>query len=274
MQNNPPNPPFGQNQPNPRQQFPGQQQQQPPYYGNVSQQTFYGGQPSQPPPFLGAPGYQRMRSPNVSSESPQQGYNPNYIDPQRQFNAPNLGQGGPSGSFPPSGPSGPPPERMAIPPGQLQLRPELIRVQKQQQMYSGRHGSMPNQPRGPFPTNNSQVVQQEGSLEDMRQRFKRSPQPNFVPNDLPPHLATLPFPGPQPGVESTIRHIWRDKIMALAPKPMFQLEILDNLHVKSVGYLCSLGKDIVQELVVRVVQLNGVSLLFQLFITDSFIVDF
>ena len=260
MQNNPP---FGQNQPNPRQQFSGQQQQQAPYYGNVQQQTFYGGQ-AQPPPFPGV-SYQgqRMRSPNVSGESPQQGYNPNYIDPQRQFNPPNLNQGGPGGSFPPQGPSGP---SATIPTGHLQLRPELLRVQNQQKMFAGRPGPIMNQPRGPFPPSNPQPVQQESSLDDMRQKLKRSPQPNFVPNELPPHLATLPFPGPQPGVESTIKHVWRDKINTLSPKPMFQLEILDNLHVKSVGYLCSLGKDVIQELVHRVFQFNGVSIFYQVLI--------
>ncbi|KAE9552288.1 hypothetical protein FO519_004505 [Halicephalobus sp. NKZ332] len=255
MQNNQ-NPPFGQGQgqPNPRQQFPGQQQ--PPYYGNVSQQTFYGNQ--QPPPFLGAsyPG-QRMRSPNVNSESPQPGYNQGYMDPPRPFNQPNLPQGGHGSGFPaPSGPSGPP-ERMAIPPGQLQLRPELIRV-RNQQGFGGRHVPIINQPRGPFPGPRPGTMPPEMSMDELRQQPKRSPQPNFVSGDLPSHLENLPFPGPQPGLESTIKHIWREKIMGLNPKPMFHMDILDNLHVKSVGYLCSLGKDIIQELILRAVQLNGI----------------
>ena len=87
----------------------------------------------------------------------------------------------------------------------------------------------------------------------------------YQPNpDLPPHLAKVPigFPGPGPGpdAESTLKNEWNEKIMRLTPRPLFHPTLLEDLSTKSVGYLCGIGKDVVQELIIRVVSITNVSL--------------
>lgn len=171
-----------------------------------------------------------------------------------------------------------------IPQGQLPLRPELIRAQAQQQEQQQqqrpqmsqppqfpsaqmRWNSPMNQPR-PSPSYPMGMMQQmpppvqpEYTLEDLRSRTKKSPQPHFVPADLPPHLKSMPLPGPPPGVESTVKYLWKDKVLEFKPKPLFHPDILENIHTKSVGYLCNLGKDVIQELIIRTHALTSVKII-------------
>uniref|UniRef100_A0AC34RP84 Uncharacterized protein n=2 Tax=Panagrolaimus sp. JU765 TaxID=591449 RepID=A0AC34RP84_9BILA len=253
MQNNP-NQPYGQMRPPPppAHQQPPLQQQQPPFYGNVSQQTFYGNQPVQnvPPPqhFQGQYPVRNMGSPSfMPGQSPRP-----MGEPIRSLNPPSVGHN--PASIGPSTQQ----ERISIPNGQLPIRPEVLRAQ---QLTQGRPMPPLNQPRPPIfqpapPVANAGPINAEISVDDTRQEPKSMPKANFMPNEMPAHLANFPFPGPPPGVESTVKYIWKDKVMALSPKPLFHPDVLNTLHNKSVGYLCHLGKDIIQELIVRALQIN------------------
>uniref|UniRef100_A0A914Z2G8 Uncharacterized protein n=1 Tax=Panagrolaimus superbus TaxID=310955 RepID=A0A914Z2G8_9BILA len=156
-----------------------------------------------------------------------------------QQRLPHPGSGYPSQQYPPGGPQ------------ETAMRHAQMQFMKQQHFQQQR-----------------QLQQQQQQQQQQTPQPKIPPQPPIElqmnePNpNLPVHLSKIPIqfpgPGPSPDTESTVKSEWIEKITRLTPRPLFHPNLLEDLSTKSVGFLCGIGKDVIQELVIRMVSITNI----------------